>query len=48
MTADMKQIDKKINELETQMLEVDFWSDKNKAGSIKRINRIKREKGGCG
>ncbi len=49
MADDTNDIQKEIKELEAQMLEVDFWSDKNKAQNVlKEIAELKVKKEGFG
>ena len=49
MTEDTNDIQKEIEKLETKMLEVDFWADKNKAqGVLKELAELKAKKEGLG
>ena len=49
MTEDTNDIQKEIEKLETKMLEVDFWADKNKAqGVLKELAELKAKNEGLG
>jgi len=49
MAEDINDIDKKIKELESEMLSPVFWNDKTKAqATIKEISELKEKKSGFG
>ncbi len=46
---DKEEVQKRINELETEIISVDFWADKNKAqATLKELAELKAKKDGVG